>query len=492
MNLINETFINITGKVKGNSLKARSTRGVTLLSVGIVIERILRMARNMILARILAPDAFGVMAIILTASTIFEALTDIGVRQSVIQNKEGAEPDYINVAWWFQGLRGIVLYSIGILAAPWVAYFYKMPDLLPLLRLALLGLVFNSLMSPRAYVLEKRLQFGKLVLLTQGSGVLSTLFTIGLAFYLKSILALVIGLVAESAIRCVMSFVLCPFRPRLSIHRGSLSNLLQFGQGMFGLALLTAVGRQTDIMVLGKVVSENMLGMYFLAFQLASQPALMFDRIVGGVLLPAFAEKQDNKESIRRAVLAIGSTALLFGIPLLAFVTFFARPILSLVYGSQYGSVSVPFILLCLWGLICTHGTILSSVFIGVGLPHLHRRVVALRVVILMSLIYPAIIFWGLSGAAMAVLATYLLTLIVSLIWMRKIINLSMNEYIMSWLPGLWISLIVVVPLILLRYLGATGPMFKMVVGIISCLVAWSTGLLLLYRSRFKQACFSR
>jgi O-antigen/teichoic acid export membrane protein len=80
VNLINETFINITGKVKGNSLKARSTRGATVLSVGIVIERILQLARNMILARILAPDAFGVMAIILTASTIFEALTDVGVR----------------------------------------------------------------------------------------------------------------------------------------------------------------------------------------------------------------------------------------------------------------------------------------------------------------------------------------------------------------------------------------------------------------------------
>ncbi|MBN1788201.1 MAG: lipopolysaccharide biosynthesis protein [Sedimentisphaerales bacterium] len=485
MKLISEAFMNITGKVKGDSLTARGARGGMVLGVGLAVERTLRFVRHMILTRILAPEAFGVMAIILTASIIFETLSDVGVRQSVIHHKEGDKLEYINIAWWFQGLRGTILCLIGILLAPWIACFYEMPELRSLLRMAFLGLIFNGLMSPRTFVLEKRLQFGRFVFLTQGSGILGTFITVGLAFYLRNIWALVIGLVSETVIRCVMSFVLCPFRPRLSIHRKSMNDLFRFGHAMFGLALLTVIVRQADIMVLGKVVSKDMLGLYYIALQLACQPVQLFERIVGGVLLPAFAEKQDNKESIRWVVLSISRVVSLFSMPLLVFVIIYARPLLSIIYGARYGEVSVPFSILCLWGIICVQAVVTSSVFIAVGLPHLQRRIVALRALVLLSLIYPAVVFWGLSGAALIVLSAYFVTVIVSFMLMRKVINLNIGEYIMNWLPGLWSSLIVIVPSVLLIWMGATGPIFNMVVGITLCFIAWSISLLLQYRSQF-------
>lgn len=490
MNLINKTFVTITDKIKGNSLKARSSRGAMVLTGATFIERFMRLVRNMILARILAPDAFGTIAMVIVASSIFETLSDVGVRQSVIQNTRGADANYLNVAWWFQSLRGFGLYGIGLLVAPWISRFYDMPELLSLLRVAFIVMVFNGLVSPRVYVLEKKFQFAKFVFLTLGTGVLGTLLTIGLTFYLKNVWALVIGLVAGSALYCLLSFVLCPFRPRLSIDKECLSELLKFARGMLGLSLLSVIIMQMPVIVLGKVVSGEELGMYYLAFQLAGQPAQLFGRIIGTVLLPAFAEKQDDKESIYRAMLAIVRTTAVFGIPLLAFLIICARPTLSLVYGSQYAKVAVPFSLLCVWGLLCTQAVIIASILIGVGLPHLHRRAVALRGLILISLIYPSIVFWGLSGAAMAVVVAYSVGLIVPFIWMRRLINLKFNEYALNWLPGLGISLIVVVPTILLRWLGQTGPVLSMAVGVASCLGAWSVGLLLLQRSQFRQPCF--
>ena len=490
MNLINKTFVTITDKIKGGSLKARSARGAAVLGIGTVGERFLRLVRNMILARILAPDAFGTMAMVIAASSIFETLSDVGIRQSVIQNTRGANANYLNVAWWFQSLRGFGFCVIGFLAAPWISRFYDMPELPSLLRVAFIVMVFNGLMSPRVYVLEKKFQFGRVVFLTQGSGLLSTLLTIGLAFYLKNVWALVVGLVAEAVVRCMLSYVLCPFQPRLSIDRECFSDLLKFAKGMLGLAFLSIVVRQTDILVLGKIVSGEQLGMYYLALQLAYQPVLLFERMIGKVLLPAFAEKQDDKESIYRAMLAIVRTTAVFGVPLLAFLIICAGPILSVVYGSQYAQVSVPFSLLCLWGLVCTQGIVVSSILIGVGLPHLHRRAVALRAVILIGLIYPAIIFWGLSGAAIAVLTAYSVALVVPFVWMRRLINLKFNEYALSWLPGLATSLIVIAPTILLTCLRQTGPVLSMAVGVVSCLGAWSVGLLLLQHSRFGQPCF--
>ncbi|MFA5240239.1 MAG: oligosaccharide flippase family protein, partial [Phycisphaerae bacterium] len=149
--------------VRGNNLKARSARGAISLGIGSILERGLRLVRNMILARLLVPDEFGLMAIVLAAATTFEAFTEVGVKQSVIHNKKGDETEYLNVAWWFQAVRGLALFVVGFIIAPWIGAFYNNPGLLPLLRVSFIAILFNGFMSPRVYVLEKKIQFGKYV-----------------------------------------------------------------------------------------------------------------------------------------------------------------------------------------------------------------------------------------------------------------------------------------------------------------------------------------
>lgn len=476
MRRIGETISGVTSRFRGSSLKARGTRGATILGVATVGERTLRLVRNMLLARILAPDAFGTMAMVISASSIFEILGDVGVRQSIIHNKGGADVDYLNVAWWFQSLRGIGLYLVGTLAAPWVSRFYDMPELLPLLRVSFIAMIFNGFTSPRVFVLEKKLQFGRYVLLTQGSGLLSTLLTIGLAFYLRNVWALVIGLVGETVVRCVLSFVLCPLLPKISIDMGALKELLNFAKGILGLSFLAVIVSQIPVIVLGKVVSGVQLGVYYMAFQLADQPVQMFDRIVGRVILPAFAEKQDNKESICRALLAIARTTGVLGIPLLAFVVSCAGLILSVVYGSKYAEAAIPFSLLCVGGLIFTQAINLSSIFLGLGLPHLYRRAVVLRGLLLASLIYPCAVYWGLSGTAAAVLVAYSASLIVPLVWMRKLIGLDLIKYMQSWLPGLLLSGFVFLPTVLLNLTSLRCDGINVVVGGLAYLVAVAIG----------------
>lgn len=485
MQSINRTISGVISRFRGNSLKARGARGVTILGAATAGERVLRLVRNMLLARILAPEAFGTMAMVLAASSIFESLSDVGVRQSIIQSKKGVDADYLNVAWWLQVLRGLGLYILGIIASPWVSRFYRMPDLLPLLRVAFIAMIFHGLVSPRTYVLEKKLQFGRYVLLTQGSGLLSTLLTIGLAFYLKNVWALVIGLVAEAAIRCVLSFILCPMSPQLSINRESLKELLNFARGMLGLSFLSVIIQQIDVITLGKMVSREQLGLYYMAFQLADQPVQLFNRIIGRVILPAFAEKQDDKKSICRAMLTMARGIGVFGIPLLAFAIMCAGPILSLVYGSQYSAVAIPFALLCVCGLAQMEGIKVASILLGLGLPHLHRWAVILRGVLLASLIYPAIVYGGLSGAAAAVLTAYSAGLVVPFVWIRKLIKLDLTEYMRSWLPGLLLSLLVIVPVGLLKLSGVGYVGINIVTAGLACLAALAIGAFYLNR-RYK------
>ena len=437
MNVINSSIID---KLRGNSLKARSFRGVMVLATSTVVERALRLIRNMILARLLAPDDFGLMAIVIAASAAFEAFADVGVRLSIIQNKRGADREYLNVAWWVQALRGLGLCAIGYLASPWISQFYENAELLPLMRLAFVAVFLRSLVSPRAYVLEKEMRFGKYVFMTQGSGLLGTIVTVGLVlFVVRNIWALLIGFVVEGASVFLLSFVLCPFLPRLSIDRRSLSSILKYARGVFGLSLLTIVTLQTDVVVLGKFVSTERLGMYVLALALAQQPAWMFGHVIGRVLFPVFTKKQDDKEALCRAVLKMIRVTVVLGVPLAALAAIVAGPILSVVYGHRYAAVATLFGILCVTMLFRVQGIVLAGIYLAIGKPHLHRRFVILLAIIIISLIYPGIALFGLPGAAGVLLVSNIFAVFMQVIWMRKQIGLRFKDYIACWIScGRW------------------------------------------------------
>lgn len=485
MNFAERTIGNVVAKVRGSNLKARVARGSLILATGTFAERGMRLVRNMILARLLAPDEFGLLAVVIAAAAMLEAFAEFGVKQSVVHNKKGDEEEYLNVAWWFQAMRGIGLFVIAYLASPWISRFYNNVELLPLMRVAFAAILFNSFISPRVHVLEKKIHFGKWVFLSQGSGLLGTLVTLGITFFLvRNVWALVIGFVTEAMFRCLLSFVLCPFLPRLSIHKDSLRDIFKYARRMLGVPILAAMAFQVDVLVLGKVVSAEQVGMYWLGLQLALQINMLYFKVVYPVLLPVFAEKQDDKQFLSNAIMKVTTYTGVLGIPITTFLVVCASSILSTVYGSAYAAVAIPFGLLCVYAFIRIQGSALVQTYFAIGKPHLHRRFVILRLTILACLIYPGIVQFGLVGAAAVVLLANFTGLCMQVIWMKKPIGLRFGEYASCWVPGLRLAVIVLVPIVLLRFFKDETLFLNIVVGGLACLVACITGLVLLARRR--------
>jgi len=424
------------------------------LTMAIGFERVLRLVRNMILARILAPSTFGLMAIAMTASLLLDYLSDVGVRQSIIHNRQGATPDYLNTAWWFQVVRGLGLYAFAFLVAPWIGSFYDKPELILLLQVAFSAVIFRGLMSPGAHVLERGLRFKRWSFIKQGGALIGTLTAIILAFLIRNVWALVIGFVVESISCCILSFIFCPFRPRFRIDRDSLQELIRYGRGMLGLPLLSLIAVKTDIIVLGKVVSAEMLGMYSLAWALANQPAMAFQRIVGAVLLPAFAAKQSDKKAICDAVVKMIRTVILFGIPLVALSAMCAGTILSIIYGPQYAAVALPFALLCVSLLFRLQRTIMGNLYMGIGKPHLHRRFTLIQTAIVLAGMYPATKFLGLPGAVIVILIADVIGLSLHVMGTRNQVGLTLRAYVSCWAPAVWLAPIILWPILVLRPIG--------------------------------------
>ncbi|MBN2182931.1 MAG: oligosaccharide flippase family protein [Sedimentisphaerales bacterium] len=461
--------------LRSNSLKAKSARGVLTLGIGTGFERTLRFVRTMILARILLPNQFGLMAIILTLVNVFESFTEVGVKQSVIQNKRGDNPEYLNVAWWFQAVRGLGLFTIAILAAPLVSSFYDKPNLLKLLQVSFLAILFRGFISPRAHVLQREYKFGRSVLLLQGSALLGTIVTICIAFYTKDIWSLVIGYVSEQGILCLLSYILVPFVPKFSLDRECLRELVIFARGMFGLPILTIIGPAISIFVLGKIVTDQQLGMYSLASQLASLPTVLFSKIIGPVLLPGFSQKQEDRNSLYRVVLEISRMIAALIIPLVAYMIACASGLLLFAWGrSEYVSVTIPCAVLSVIILARTETAILGATYIAVGQPRLQRRYVILRAMIVIVLIYPAALYFKLLGAAVvAVLANYI-AMLMQIFWCKRVIPLKFERYLRCYIPGLLMAFPPILTIHSLLLLGVDSLAVILIVAAAALIVTYS------------------
>jgi len=471
-------------RLKGTDIKAKSTRAVMALSAGTFAGRGMRFIRSMILARILVPDQIGLMAIVMSVSMISEALIEVGVKQSVIQNKQGASAKYLNVAWWMQVTRGMLLYSIAFVSAPWISSFYDKPELLNLLRVAFLAVALRGFISPRVHVLEKEYKFGKSVFLIQGNAILGAIITIGMALVMRNVWALVIGFVIEMAILCILSFVFLPFMPSIKIDRSSLVELMKYARGMFGLPILVALSFQAPILILGKLISKDQLGLYHYAAFLSYIPVDLYIRTIAPVVLPAFSEKQDDKRALCRGVLRTTQLTAFFVIPLAAFMVCCASELLLFVYGPKYVAMAIPYAVLCLQIVIRNQAVSLAGIYLAVGKPHLQRRFAIIRAVAIIGIMYPAAVRFGPLGVAVVIVLSNFAVLLMQIFKARRVIDLELSHYVHSYIPGILLAVPIIVVFDLLWLFEIDSHLSVLTIGISMLMATFVAGVFILNRAK--------
>lgn len=408
---------------------ARLFRGGTWLGIGSVSEQGSRFVRNMILTRLLAPDVFGVMAIVLSIVSLSQVITGIGIKEGVIQNPRGTERTFLNGAWWLAIGRAFLLYLAVFFAAPFIASFYDKPLLTPLLRVAFLAVVAQGAMSPGAFVALKKMQYRPWVALFNGGAIIGVVTTIAVSFWLRSVWALVIGFIVEGISKLVLSFVVCPFRPGLTFHRQHLRELLKFARGIFGLPVLMLVYTQGSIFVLGKMCSKEELGLFAMVLTLARTPTMLGGMLVD-LLMPTFSEIQSDSRRINRGLLKISFAILLAGVPVIALLAWQGSTVLSVIYGPQYAVGRWIFAILFANELLTTNNIPFASVFMAVGRPELLRKFSLIRAVLVIGALYPAIKLFGLLGGAIAPLFAMVAAYGLQLAEMRKLTGLDIPQYV--------------------------------------------------------------
>jgi len=469
---IGKLRLRVESLLGGDRLRARVFRGGAWLGVGSVSEQSLRFVRNMILARLLAPSAFGTMAIVMSAASLLQAFTELGVREALIQNPKGREPRFVNAAWWMAFSRSVFIYLILFALAPEVAKFYGNGALTSLLRVATIGLVLEGAISTRAYVAMKDMRFSRWAAVNHGGGILGVLTTVVLGFLFRDVWALVIGTCAESAARCVLSFVICPFLPSIKVDRAAFKELVRFSKGLFGLAPLVIIYMRLDIFVLGKLIPTTELGYYSLGISVAQVPAGFITNLLAQIFMPALSHVQDDRARVRRIVLQVTGFMMCLAMPAVVFSYFCGGPLLTLIYGHQYAVAAVPLALASCCALVAFVNNQITTAFYAAGAPQLHRLCVVMMAVVMIVLTYPLAKWLGPTGGQLASLVAITVGFLIQLNRARHLIGIKVSQYGKLFLQGFAVSAAAVATCLLAQTV-LTRPVFTVALGLLGCIVAY-------------------
>lgn len=326
--------------MSGNGLVERLVRSIGWTAFGFLGMQALRLASNLILTRLLFPEAFGLMGLVSVFMIGLAMFSDIGLGPSIMQNPRGDEPTFLNTAWTIQAIRGACLWlATCVLAGP-VAAFYAEPQLAQLLPAAGLSLLIAGFNSTKLETANRHLVLGRVTALDIISQVAGLIVMIGLAWVMRSVWSLVIGIIVTAAVKLWLSHALLPgARNAFLMDRLAAHELVHFGKWIFLSTVLGFLIAQGDKIIFGKFLELGMFGVYNIGYFLASFPILLGSAVMTRVLIPLYRERppaasQDNFAKISRARYGLSASILL----LLACMALVGPTLVNLLYDPRFAA----------------------------------------------------------------------------------------------------------------------------------------------------------
>lgn len=270
---------------------SRVLRGSLLTMAGFGGAQALRLLGNLILARLLFPEAFGIMALVTVLLIGLAMLSDLGIGASIQGNPRGDDPVFLDTAWTLNLIRGVSLYLVACALAWPMAAIYAQPMLAQILPVAALSLLLHALEPTRADNAERHLLLGRVTALDLGSQTAALVAMVALALATGSIWALVAGAVVQAGTRMVLGWLMLPGhanRPRLD--RRAAHELMHFGKWIFLSTLAGFLVQQADKLVLGRYLSMAELGLYNIGFFLTSFPLMLGTTLVVRLMIPVYRQ----------------------------------------------------------------------------------------------------------------------------------------------------------------------------------------------------------
>jgi O-antigen/teichoic acid export membrane protein len=309
--------------------------GTRWIATSDALVQVVRMGVYVLLARMLPPSAFGVLAMALVVTAFLDILRDLGTRTAIVQ-KRVVSDRFLSSMFFFNVTVGLSL-TVGVfLLAPLIGWVYREEAVTEVLRVMSLAIVVSSLGLVQQGLLQRQLRFGRLAATAVSSAAAHAIVSLGLAAAGFGVWALVGGVLASAAGATVAAWLVSPWRPLRWFRRSDVAEVWSFSVNLSGSQVFSFLVTSADKFILGRALGAGPLGFYVLAQRLVAYPVQSITQVLQGVLFPAFARVQDDDEALRRGFTRACAGVALVVFPAMAGAAVVAGPLVRSVLGEQW------------------------------------------------------------------------------------------------------------------------------------------------------------
>ena len=408
--------------VPTTSLRHRALTGSAWTFAHYGGTRVLQLASNLILTRMLVPDLFGLMAVVNLWMMALQMFSDIGIGPSIIQDKRADEPKFLNTAWTIQVIRGAALWMASCVLAVPIAAVYDQPVLLqviPIVGLTSIILGFN----PTSYFsLHRHLLLGRITIFEIIAQVACVIAMVAWAYFSPTIWALVVGQVVRAVVILVLGWFGLPgIRNHFEWDRAAAGSLIRFGRWIFISTVITFLVMRIDQFTLSGLMGMALFGVFWIALQLSDALAQFLLAFGSRLLLPLYARLHDaGSESLRRNVTRVRLLLLGLALPPTLLVITFGERIVDFLYPPEFHAAGWMLQVLSVGaiGSIVSHSCL--PVLLAVGDSFRHLMTFVGQLIILAVAIVIGAYLGGSEGVIFAVAYARLLGYFVTAAAVRK------------------------------------------------------------------------
>jgi len=404
--------------------------GVKWTAIALVTTQILRFVTTIVLARLLVPELFGLVAMANTTIHIISVIREFGLGSAYIQRKIRGEEDArlaANTTFYVLCMVNAVMFFAAWFLAPYAALFFNEDKLVDVIRVLILSLILDAIVTTAGVVLRKKLEFGKYAVSEIIGRISYSAVSISLALLGFGVWSLVFGQLASQVIRAGVSLKLSGWRPALEFSTKIARELFSFGKYLWGFSILSALGDSLDRIIIGRWLGAANLGIYGLALNLSKLPATQISWMINRIAFPALSRIQDDKEALRRVFLKTLNHVAPISLPVGLGLSATSDVLVATLYGENWADAAPVLKVLAVYGAALSLSSLTGPVFKAIGKPKvlLYTSVLhhALMVVLLIILAR-----YGIVAIAWAVLIPLLVSSAIAFVLVARYLGLQARD----------------------------------------------------------------
>ncbi len=393
---------------------------------------------SIVLARLLAPDAYGTVALVTVITTILQVFVDSGMGNALIQKKDADDLDFSSV-FYFNFIICLILYVGMWFAAPFIADFYEMAELTSLVRVISLTLVISGIKNVQQAFVSRNLLFKRFFFATLGGTIFSAFLGIWMAYQGYGVWALVAQQLSNVAIDTLILWLTVKWHPKLMFSFVRLTGLFSYGWKLLVSSLIDTVYNNVRQLIIGKMYSSADLAYYNKGKQFPYLIVTNINTSIDSVLLPVMSKEQESKERVKAMTRRAIKTSTYVMAPLMMGLAFTATPVVRLVLTEKW-LPCVPFLqIFCITYMFYPIHTANLNAIKAMGRSDLFLKLEIAKKMVGIALLLSTMWF-GVMAMAYSLLIGSVVSQIINSWPNRKLLNYGYLDQLKDIFPGILLA----------------------------------------------------